>query len=573
MINSKFLILIFILQILLVTSAYSQNSFFQKSPNRFNYGDSINWKDPNYDVSSWPILYSDFIDYQNEYCWIITDIYLSTNEYDYKDLVLLLDITANYEVYWNGVKLGQNFIGDIETINSSGIFSKTYSFSDSLEYLAKNKLAIRAKVANNEILEFGYMAIADPLEIKMTEYYVYGYLILLMILYSVIIFLYLTYFKKHSSFLITSYLLFTLILMLISLLIDFLLFAGYSGYYLIHFSKSVIDVLIYLVLFSFSIFFLEFGKIKSRNLYMAAIGLLLITSYLFELDRTYYLIFGFTPPLLLIYFYYEKKTFIKVYSTIFIIIIIVFLNAGFNISIINLPFIIFFFYLSLVYLQNENLKKAEMYLSTLRATRLETEMLKKIIQPHYIMNSLNAVIEWIEEEPKEGLKFIKGLSDEFRSFSNFSNRKSISIKEELKLCKNHLKIMEYRHHRKYIFNTKINDLSKQIPPAIIHTIIENGIAHHPLNYKYINFNIESNSSSDSLELKVITNYVNENDSIPSFSEDSIIIDKSKENIIEGNGFKYIRSRLSESYGDNWELNYYGNESAWVTIIKIFTKEQ
>ncbi|HKO58641.1 MAG TPA: hypothetical protein VJ276_22435, partial [Thermoanaerobaculia bacterium] len=37
----------------------------------------------------------------------------------------------------------------------------------------------------------------------------------------------------------------------------------------------------------------------------------------------------------------------------------------------------------------------------LRAARLEIELLKKSIQPHFLMNTLTAVMEWIEEDPAE----------------------------------------------------------------------------------------------------------------------------------------------------------------------------
>lgn len=570
MINSKFQIIIFILQLLFVSTAFSQNSFFQKSPNRFNYGDSIEWKEPNYNDSSWQILYDDYIESINKFCWIRTNIYLSKDNFNKNELVLLIDLSADYEIYWNGDKFGQNFIGSFEQITKKGIYSESYSFNDSLVFFEKNVLSIRAKLDDKSPLEFAYLNIADPVDIKFSEYKVFGHLFFLMFVYSLLLLILIKYFRKSSSLFLSTYLSITTLIMIISLFIEYLFFAGFVSYEFSFFGAALIKILIYLSLFSISLFFIEFNNVKYGKILFLLIGVILLVCFFLDVEEKYYLTFGLLPPLVIVYYYYENNTFLKLYCFSFFSIII-FFNIAFGLSIMNLFFLIILFYISVIYFNNENLKKNELATAKLRATKLETEMLKKIIQPHYIMNSLNAVIEWIEESPKEGLKFIKELSDEFRSFSTFSNKKSISIREELELCKNHLKIMEYRHHRKYILKTKINDLSKQIPPAIIHTIIENGIAHHPLNFNYINFIIEANSSSDSLELKVITNYVNENNSTSSFSEDSII-SNNKENIIEGNGFKYIRSRLSESYGKNWELNYYSNESTWITIIKIFTEE-
>jgi LytS/YehU family sensor histidine kinase len=293
------------------------------------------------------------------------------------------------------------------------------------------------------------------------------------------------------------------------------------------------------------------------------------------LEGKYYLTFGLLPPLLIVYYYYEKKSFLKLYCFAFFSVII-FFNIAFGLSIMKLFFLIILFYISVIYFNNENLKKNELAIAKLRATKLETEMLKKIIQPHYIMNSLNAVIEWIEESPKEGLRFIKELSDEFRSFSTFSDKKSISIREELELCKNHLKIMEFRHHKIYKFDVKLDNLDQQIPPAILHTLIENGINHHPPNSNEICFRIEDLDFDKGFGLKIIVNYCNNSVDCKSMPIEIETETKKKfnldNNIIEGNGLKYIRSRLTESYGENWELDYYGDEIAWITNIKIYASD-
>ncbi|MCB0743862.1 MAG: histidine kinase, partial [Ignavibacteriae bacterium] len=222
--------------------------------------------------------------------------------------------------------------------------------------------------------------------------------------------------------------------------------------------------------------------------------------------------------------------------------------------------------------RKEDLKKNELAFANLRTSRLETEMLKKIIQPHYIMNSLNAVIEWIEESPKEGLRFIKELSDEFRSFLTFSDQKLITIKDELQLCERHIKIMEFRQHKKYTLVNNLQNLNKKIPPAIIHTLVENGISHHQNNSKKVCFIIEEHNDKNLFELKVIVNY---NGDCSSLSTPEEIVMKNNfvnfKKIKEGNGLKYIRSRLTESYGDNWELQYFGDETIWITIIKIINE--
>ncbi len=202
---------------------------------------------------------------------------MATNDYDYKDFVLLLDISAEYEIYWNGVKLGQNFSGEFENITRNGNYSESFSFNDSLLFLPKNTLAIRAQLDDNNPLNIAFLSIADKVEIKTTEYKVFAYLFFLILIYFVLLILLLKYFKKHTSFFLTAFLVFVTILMLISLFIEYLFFSGLVSYSFSYLGENLIDILIYLTLFSFSVFFVEFNKVQYGKWYLLLIGSILIS--------------------------------------------------------------------------------------------------------------------------------------------------------------------------------------------------------------------------------------------------------------------------------------------------------
>ena len=44
--------------------------------------------------------------------------------------------------------------------------------------------------------------------------------------------------------------------------------------------------------------------------------------------------------------------------------------------------------------------------SLVQSTRLRLELLKKNIQPHFLMNTLTSLIDWVEETPKKGVLFL-----------------------------------------------------------------------------------------------------------------------------------------------------------------------
>ncbi len=84
-----------------------------------------------------------------------------------------------------------------------------------------------------------------------------------------------------------------------------------------------------------------------------------------------------------------------------------------------------------------------------RATMLELELLRRRIAPHFLMNTLNALAEWVESDPKTGVKMIEALAEEFRLLSQISDRPLIPLSEEIALCRRHLEVMSYRVDRAF----------------------------------------------------------------------------------------------------------------------------
>ena len=115
--------------------------------------------------------------------------------------------------------------------------------------------------------------------------------------------------------------------------------------------------------------------------------------------------------------------------------------------------------------------------SLVQSTRLQLALLKKNIQPHFLMNTLTSLIDWIEESPKKGVLFIEALAKEFTLFNQIENQTLIPISQEIALCRSHLEIMEYRKEIKYSWEDEGIDAEQKIPPGILHTLLENGITH------------------------------------------------------------------------------------------------
>jgi len=192
--------------------------------------------------------------------------------------------------------------------------------------------------------------------------------------------------------------------------------------------------------------------------------------------------------------------------------------------------------------------------SLLHSERLKNELLKKNIQPHFIMNTLTSIMEWVERSPEKSIEFIHALAGEFDLLNDMADEKLIPIKQEIDLCKKHLEIMGYRKEIQYLWEDKNIDLNKEVPPAIFHTIIENGITHSQAHENgVIKFELEEIETSDSIGYRIAVTAKNRTG-----------LSKQK----DGTGFKYIKSRLTESFGDKWTLKSEANNTGWVTEIVI-----
>ncbi|MEN2402255.1 histidine kinase [Flavobacterium sp. MC2016-06] len=195
--------------------------------------------------------------------------------------------------------------------------------------------------------------------------------------------------------------------------------------------------------------------------------------------------------------------------------------------------------------------------SLLLSSRLQLELIKKNIQPHFLRNTLTSLIDWVEESPKQGVVFIRALADEFDIMNDIAENTLIPIRQEIELCRKHLEVMSFRKEVCYEWKEKGIDENENIPPAIFHTILENGISHSltPLQgciYFTLSF-IKGDGYKQYMLLTLAENR------------------QTKKNKSSGTGFKYIKARLTESYGTNWCFDSFSVDNGWLTTIKIFDK--
>ena len=198
-------------------------------------------------------------------------------------------------------------------------------------------------------------------------------------------------------------------------------------------------------------------------------------------------------------------------------------------------------------------KQQQLVQSQINASRLELELVKRNLQPHFILNTLTAIEEWIEDSPKTAVKFIQALADEFRFMAQMSAQPIIQIKDEIGLCQSHLKVMGYRTNIQFLLTCDIELGEASIPPGILLTLLENALSHNLYQQGQVIFILKQNILAEQTLQQLIF--------IAPITQKS-----SDKGINLGIGNQYIEARLTESFADKWNMQSHLNNNNWQVTL-------
>ncbi len=211
----------------------------------------------------------------------------------------------------------------------------------------------------------------------------------------------------------------------------------------------------------------------------------------------------------------------------------------------------------------------------LTAARLEIELLKKNIQPHFVLNTLSTLIETIESEPKVAVTLIEALAAEFRLLAPMAGQRLVPMRQELQLCREHLRVMSLRRDVHYTLRTEGVDEAALIPPAVILTLIENGLTHARAHRGDVEFVLRSGSDGEVDRHVFISPRGAQrpaNATAPAAgtaaataTEPIAAVDAAT---VEGTGSRYVKARLEESFSGRWTFNSGPTPHGWETTIEL-----
>jgi len=551
-------------------SSCEQAVLLQPKKRVLKSGDEVAWANPEWQDDDWvnePVPDGRF--------WQRFEINFDQRIHKIQHKGLQMLVLGSYEAYWDGVLIFKSgVLGNNRSEEQAGKYITHVLIPDSLSGVGRHILALRiARYHHTGVLKRNAAFVGEYIafvqrDLKITALMCFlagAYLITA--IYSFLLFINQ---KSDYSKLIFSLLCFSFLCLI---LMEYLKFYYAYPYYFQWYRLLIIGLLTLFIAFLVPLFLSIYFQIPQWKYWMAMYFFVLVfitINYRLTSDHTAQIASrtAFVASLCLISYACTLKR-----KDSWLMLLILSLVGLFNYSLsygvgnvlfdydINLFLSFTLWVLAILYLIAKKTKAQRLAYeaSLLRSFRLQNELLKKHIQPHFIMNTLTSVMEWIEVSPKKSITFIEALAGEFDILNEIADQQLIPIHQEIDLCQKHLAVMGYRKEIKYVWEDVGIDGQAMIPPAVLHTIVENGITH----------NIPQSDGSFIFRLTY--------EALPKQKKYTLITIarmkqmKQGKASREGTGFKYIRSRLKESYGDSWQLESKPTAEGWETNIVIFEK--
>jgi LytS/YehU family sensor histidine kinase len=117
----------------------------------------------------------------------------------------------------------------------------------------------------------------------------------------------------------------------------------------------------------------------------------------------------------------------------------------------------------------------------LERSRVEAQlaMLQSKVNPHFLFNTLNTMVDLVHREPDKVERMILGLSEIYRRVLTLSESATLSLGEELRLVEAYLEIEAIRMGPRLVWSVDVPASVREVrvPPLAVEVLVENAVQH------------------------------------------------------------------------------------------------
>lgn len=137
-------------------------------------------------------------------------------------------------------------------------------------------------------------------------------------------------------------------------------------------------------------------------------------------------------------------------------------------------------------------KELASYHQALSESRIN--QLRAQLNPHFLFNNLNILDQLIEEDKHKASDFLNEFAEIYRYVLQASDKKVVSIDEELSFAGQYFKLMQHKYGNAYQLSIENRGSKGYILPLTLQLLIENAVQHNlgtDQNPVFIKINIET----------------------------------------------------------------------------------
>ena len=111
-------------------------------------------------------------------------------------------------------------------------------------------------------------------------------------------------------------------------------------------------------------------------------------------------------------------------------------------------------------------------------TESRLQALQARIRPHFLFNSINAVLSLVRKDPKQAENALLDMADLFRVLMR-DNRELVPLDDEIELCRQYLDLEKLRLGDRLQVDWHLNSMPNDalVPPLLLQPLLENAVYH------------------------------------------------------------------------------------------------
>lgn len=136
------------------------------------------------------------------------------------------------------------------------------------------------------------------------------------------------------------------------------------------------------------------------------------------------------------------------------------------------------FFLAYYYYQKNKTHQQQLavYHQALSDSRIH--QLKSQLNPHFLFNNLNVLDQLIEEDKHKASGFLNEFADIYRYVLQSSEKKIISLNEELDFAEQYIRLIQHKFGKAYQMKIEGTNSNGYIVPLALQLLIENAVQHN-----------------------------------------------------------------------------------------------